>query len=130
MPRMQTAVSLLNAGFGPDRIGQIGHEAFSWDSGLTLSEGFLESGIELDAETIEFVEGWPSGLLASVKALIFENLQREGTVPITFAWAPAYDYEVSLWDVRDTSSSHGGVTVLFRSRYPDDPHPMGSPTGG
>ncbi len=126
MPRMQTAVSALNTTFAPGRIGEIDPAPFAADSGRTLSEALIESGVDLDEATQEYVDGWPSGLRAATRAAIFDNLTREGTVPITFAWAPAYDYEVSIWDVRDTSETAGGITILFKSRYPSDPHPLSS----
>jgi hypothetical protein len=49
------------------------------------------------------------------------------SMPITFAWAPGYDYELSVWDVADTADTAGGITVLLRSRYPADPHPLEDP---
>ncbi len=125
MPRMQTAVSAFNASFAPDRIGEIDPAPFAADSGRTLSEALIESGVDLDGATQEYVDGWPSGLRAATRAVIFDNLTRDGTVPITFAWAPGYDFEVSVWDVRDTSETAGGITLLFKSRYPSDPHPLG-----
>jgi hypothetical protein len=33
---------------------------------------------------------------------------------VTFAWAPAYDWEITVWD------APCGVTVLIKSRYPAD----------
>ncbi|HUP84526.1 MAG TPA: hypothetical protein VM143_02555 [Acidimicrobiales bacterium] len=125
MPRMQTAVSAMNVAFGAEQVGELSPEPFGpVDGASTLSKAFIASNVDLDEVTAAFVDQWPSALQAAVRATIFENLSREGRVPITFAWAPGYDYEVTVWDVRDTSETVGGITLLFKSRYPDDPHPL------
>jgi hypothetical protein len=124
MPRMQTAVSAFNASFGPQGIIEMDREVFAPSSDSTLSEALARAGVELDEVTASFVDGWPSGIRAAVRAVLHDNLTRDGTVPVTFAWAPGYDFEVSIWDVRDTAETAGGITILFKSRYPDDPHPL------
>lgn len=130
MPRMQTAVTALNVAFGAERIGDVDRSAFapSGDGEETLSGAFVRSGVELDAATLRYVDGWPSALQAALRATIHENLARGGRVPITFAWAPGYDYELTIWDVRDTAETAGGITVLFKSRYPSDAHPLSGAT--
>ena len=125
MPRMQTAVTALNVAFGADRIGDLDPVAFApGDGAETLSGAFLQVGVELDDATARFVDGWPSALQAAVRATVHENLARDGRVPITFAWAPGYDFEMTVWDVRDSTETAGGMTVLFKSRYPSDVHPL------
>lgn len=128
MPRMQTAVTALNVTFGADRIGDLDPDVFApgGDGAATLAEAFLRVGVDLDDATQRYVDGWPSALQAALRATIHENLARDGRVPITFAWAPGYDYELTIWDVRDTAETAGGITVLFKSRYPSDPHPLGT----
>ena len=124
MPRMQTAVSAFNTSFGPARIAENDADVLAPDSGASFSEALVRSGVELDDATAAFVDRWPTGIQAAVRAVLADNLRREGTVPVTFAWAPGYDFEVSIWDVRDTAETAGGITILFKSRYPDDPHPL------
>lgn len=125
MPRMQTAVTALNVAFGAERIGELDPAAFApGDGAETLAAAFLQVGVELDDATARYVDTWPTALQAAVRATVHENLARDGRVPITFAWAPGYDFEVTIWDVRDTSETAGGITVLLKSRYPADPHPL------
>ena len=124
MPRMQTAVSAFNASFGPEGVRAIDPDVFAADTDVTFSESLRRAGVELEEATAAFVDGWPSGIKAAVRAVLHDNLTRDGTVPVTFAWAPGYDFEVSIWDVRDTAETAGGITILFKSRYPDDPHPL------
>ena len=126
MPRMQTAVTALNVTFGAERIGELEPAAFALggDGAETLSAAFVRVGVELEDETQRYIDRWPSGIQAAVRATVYENLARDGRVPITFAWAPGYDFEVTIWDVRDTSETAGGITILLKSRYPSDPHPL------
>jgi hypothetical protein len=124
MPRMQEADSALNASFAPSAITEMDPEVFAADAGVPFSEALQRAGVELAEATAAFVDGWPSGIKAAVRAVLHDNLTRDGTVPVTFAWAPGYDFEVSIWDVRDTAETAGGITILFKSRYPDDPHPL------
>ena len=127
MPRMQTAVTALNVRFGAEQIGELDPAPFApGDGAETLSEALVQVGVDLDAATQRYVDGWPSALQAALRATLHDNLAREGRVPVTFAWAPGYDYELSIWDVRDTAETAGGITVLFKSRYPSDPHPLSS----
>lgn len=126
MPRMQTAVTALNVAFGADRIGDLDPTPFAPgdDGAASLAEALVRSGVDLDDATQRYVDGWPSALQAALRAAIHDDLARDGRVPITFAWAPGYDYELTIWDVRDTKETAGGITVLFKSRYPSDPHPL------
>ena len=124
MPRMQTAVSAFNSTFGPQGIREMDASVFAADADLSLSQSFQRAGVELEEATAAFVDGWPTGIKAALRAVLHDNLTRDGTVPVTFAWAPGYDFEISIWDVRDTAETAGGITILFKSRYPDDPHPL------
>ena len=126
MPRMQTAVTALNVSFGAERIGELDPAPFApgGDGAESLSAALVQSGVDLDAATRRYVDGWPSAQQAALRAALHENLARDGRVPVTFAWAPGYDYELTIWDVRDTTETAGGITVLFKSRYPSDPHPL------
>lgn len=130
MPTMQFATSKLNYAFSAD-----GFEGFDDDStaafdpcnDFKLPEALRRiPHIDLGDPVIDFVAGWPTALQAAVKAVIWENFRREAPVPITFAWTPAYDFSITVYDVLDTDSSRGGITVLFTSRYPVDVHPLSS----
>src|SRR5688500_10211379 len=130
MPLMQTATSSMNAAFAPDAIAELagdGAEAFHPDSGASLSEALARIPLtDLSDAVRGFIDTWPTAIQAAVKATIHDNLTREGRVPITFAWQPGYDFSVTIHDVTDTAKSHGGITVLLTSRYPDDIHPLHS----
>jgi hypothetical protein len=66
----------------------------------------------------------PGGIAEALRATIHYAL---GTTPptlITFAWAPSYDFEIDIWQAPDTATTKGGITILFKSRYPDHAHPL------
>jgi hypothetical protein len=129
---MQVATSSMNAAFAPDAVAEIDGETASLyhpDSGSSLSEALDRTPkTNLSSAVVGFIDGWPSALQAAVKSLIHHNLTREAKVPITFAWQPGYDYSLTLHDVTDTATSHGGITVVLTSRYPSDPHPLSGAT--
>lgn len=130
MPLMQTTLTALNTTFGSHNLGAIDPGVFDPAAGTSLVDGFVRAGVDLDEATQAYVGTWPTALQAALQAAIFENLRRGGSVPITFAWVPGYDFELSMWDVRDTAETAGGITVLLKSRYPDDPHPLGTGAAG
>ena len=118
----------MNAAFAPDAISEVDGDTaalYHPDSGASFSEALARTPkTELSDAVLSYIDGWPSALQAVLKATIHHNLTRDGRVPITFAWQPGYDYSVTIHDVVDTETSHGGITVLLTSRYPADVHPL------
>ncbi len=72
-----------------------------------------------------FLKSLPPGFDAMLRALFYSNLERRKPLGITFAWMPAYDFELRVWECEDTAVSVGGITVMLGSRYPLDAHPAG-----
>ena len=126
MPYMQTALSSMNAAFGPEGIARADREVLATfePGGGSLTDSLRRFGVALDDDVLAFVDTFPSGLLRAVQAVIWENFNRDATVPITFAWQPGYDYSITVHDVADTDRSTGGITIVFTSRYPGDQHPL------
>jgi hypothetical protein len=115
----------LNERFNPQNIS---------DSELNPPDAFAE-GVRLadlveDQEhvpmeaAVAYLDSMPEGIQEAIRAVIRSNLQRDNPLPITFAWQPGYDWELTINDVSNTEKTHGGITMIVRSRYPDDPHPM------
>ena len=121
MPWMQAMVDKGNATFSRKNVERVswrklealGREATFADQAVALK--LAESKPEQ-----KFLEGWPAGQLAAVSAAIRSCLLRAPRMPITFAWAPGYEYEVTIWESAGIEGSEGGMTILFRSRYPGD----------
>jgi hypothetical protein len=129
MPTMQLATSMMNVAFSADGLGEFGDstDAFNPCNGLTLPEALARvPHLTLPRPVLRFLAQWPSALQAAVQGIIWENFNRSVTVPITFAWQPAYDYSITVHDVYDTPKTRGGITIVFTSRYPDDTHPLSS----
>lgn len=123
---MQTALSSMNAAFAPEKLEGLyeARDAFSLADGASLADSLRRLDLGLDDDVLSYLERWPTALQAAVKAIIGENLNREVTVPITFAWQPGYDYSITVHDVYDTPETRGGITIVFTSRYPRDEHPL------
>ncbi len=118
----------MNLAFSPEGLDGFDDDsagAFDPCNGLKLPDALRRmTHVELPGFVVDFIETWPTALQAAVQAVIWENFTRDARVPITFAWTPAYDYSITVYDVVDTDVSQGGITVLFTSRYPTDEHPL------
>jgi hypothetical protein len=120
MPAMQTMLTDLNQRFGPEGIRAVPMELLARDD-LRLSELATSLGTS-GPGLVGYLDQLPPAIHASIVSVIRSAVAR--SMPITFAWAPGYEYELSVWDVADTKDTAGGITVLLRSRYPADTHPL------
>lgn len=124
---MQTAVSQMNVAFG-EGIGDFDPDVangFNPCDGLGLTDALRRvPSFDLGDAVYDFIDTWPSALRAAVQAIIWENFNRPETVPITFAWQPAYDFGLVIHDVHNTDTTAGGITIVLQSRYPADRHPL------
>ena len=128
MPWMQKILGRLNHAFSHENISSLveQRELFApggdWVANLSgLPEGDVPSGLT------SYLAALPAGLREVLRALIYEDLGRGGNaLPVTFAWAPAYDFELQVWECPGTAGSLGGITVMVRSRYPGDAIPTSS----
>ena len=128
MPAMQTVLHTLNANTGRDNIrtfARTNREEFAHGQNLAVA---LANAAAKDSPLYDTFKDYlgrmPGGISEALRATIHYAL---GTTPptlITFAWAPSYDYEIDIWQAPDTGATKGGITVLFKSRYPDDAHPI------
>ena len=126
----------MNAAFADSNADGFAHvdnetvEAFRPHPETSLVDGLRKLvGSDMSEAIYAYVDAWPGALKRAAQAVIWENFTREARVPITFAWTPGYDYSVTIYDVVDTETSRGGITVLFTSRYPADEHPLRKVSG-
>lgn len=122
MPIMQLTINELNKRFHPDAIGQQDPEAFSDDLRLEQIVERLEIGKEVNGFS-EFLTTAPEGITKALSGAIRSAIRREQ--PITLAWKPGYEWEMSITDVSDCDT-RGGMTIVIRSRYPSDASPVDS----
>ena len=120
MPYMQNFVGVLNGLFDKQHIDDF--NAALLVPGTQLGSGVAQLGVTTPA-VVSFIQSWPPGLQESVRAALYSAVSRTPRLPVTFAWAPAYDYEVEIWEAGGIADSEGGMTILLRSRYPGDTIP-------
>lgn len=125
MPDMHTALHQINGAFSAANVNSLNASPFAPGNNLIDALDGLP-GVTLSATVRTFLQTWPTGIQAAVAAAIYDDLSRPTTsrVPILLSWTPGYDYEVRMWDVRNTTSTHGELTIHLTSRYPGDPHPL------
>ncbi|MFN3590791.1 MAG: hypothetical protein ACK4TG_01220 [Thermaurantiacus sp.] len=127
MPAFQTLVEHLNKAFSRDGLQNTRkmRDAFAPGTGL---DGFYavmrDAPEELVDHVRDFLRGAPPVMVEATRAAIHAALSGEHPTPVTLLWAPGYDFEMHLWQAPDTGMTRGGVSILFKSRYPSDRHPL------
>ncbi|MFI4935622.1 MAG: hypothetical protein ACHP7N_13440 [Caulobacterales bacterium] len=127
MPVMQTALSVMNLRFSKANIDALVNERAQFEPGKPLDSAklFARPGTALYRAFKAYFGQMPGGIRASLRAVIHHALSTTPPTQVTFSWAPSYDWELSVWQAPDTKLTRGGITVLIKSRYPDDKHPLG-----
>jgi hypothetical protein len=112
---LQAFVSDLNRKFGNEQIVQTAGLAKAFAPGEPLDAAFVVKKNSAAYKVVQsYLKKIPANLSESLRATIYGALTSKPAKPVTFAWAPGYDFELSVWD-------YGcGVTVLMRGRYPAD----------
>ena len=107
-----------NVIFGCDNIKNVDAEIVN--SAKNFVDLAKQLKIAVSADEVSFLETWPLCIQGCLLATVREAIAAENRIPIAVAWAPDYDYSFSIWDTRATHASTRGISVLLRSRYPDD----------
>jgi hypothetical protein len=76
------------------------------------------------SQIAKLLGGEPPTIIEAQRAVVSRNLERDEPFGMTFAWAPAYDWELTVWESPPTDISPGWITVLIRGRYPSDVQPV------
>lgn len=127
MPAFQTVLGELNVHMGQQKLGALAQRAGQFAPGKGLDLAFLvDEKTPLHRAWKGYLAQVPPALQEALRSVIHHALTTTPPTQITFAWAPAYDYEMTIWQAPDTKITKGGITVLFKSRYPDDAHPLKS----
>jgi hypothetical protein len=127
MPTLQTTLNALNAKTAHGAIREFARtsrDKFAPDTDVAHA---LAEAAEMPA-LYEYLKAHlantPGGIAEALRATIHYALGTNPPTLITFAWAPSYDYELNIWQAPDTEATKGGITILFKSRYPDHAHPL------
>lgn len=130
MPKMQTALAGLNHAFAPGQIEALAKRREMFAPGAPFNSAAADLGAEpgsaMHRKLAAYIAKLPPGLSEALRATIYQALGTSPPTQVTFAWAPHYDYELGLWQAPDAEDTRGGITVLIKSRYPDDRHPLES----
>lgn len=125
MPMLQTVLSELNVHMGREKIRELAKRKDMFAPGTDPDYGFLmEAHPQLITAWQALLKDMPLGIRTGLRAIIHHALSTSPPTQVTFAWAPNYDYEMTVWQAPDTKTTKGGITVLIKSRYPDDAHPI------
>jgi hypothetical protein len=120
VPVFQEVSERLNYRFNRLNIGDVQKSQFGPGELLDM---FEEQGLITSPQASEFIKTIPDSIKAAIRAVYASAVNRESQVPVTIAWMPGYDYEVTVSESAGTADSIGGITILVRTRYPGDPHP-------
>jgi hypothetical protein len=127
MPGFQAVLAHLNGAFGKDHIEELAKRRDAFAPGQPLAAGLIiKKGTRLHALWVEYLSKLPGSFQEAFRATVYYALSTSPPTTITFAWAPGYDYELTMWQAPDTTQTKGGITILLKSRYPDDKHPVAS----
>jgi hypothetical protein len=125
MPALQTIFTKLNEKFQTNNIQEFARIADRFAPGRPLEIDFLVPDDKvLQRAWKSYMKNVPQIFHESVRGAIYLALTAKPPTQITFAWAPAYDHEVTIWQAPDTDVTKGGITVVVKGRYPADAHPL------
>jgi hypothetical protein len=120
MPGLQTLFGDLNKAFSRDAIGALVAEKEAFAPGKPLAAGVVVKAGRMQKPWLAYIDQMPKSIQESVRGVIYHALSSNPPIQVTFAWAPGYDYELTIWDVPDNKKTRGGITVLIKSPYPGD----------
>jgi len=120
MPHMQAMVERANERFNRKNIGGVNPGLLAAGTALVDAARALEIATSTAEEQV--LGSLPAGQQEALRATLLSAVQRG--LPVQFAWAAGYDYEMTFWEAAGSSESLGGTTVLLRTRYPSDAHPL------
>ena len=127
MPALQNVLMYLNQAFNKKHIRQLAEHREVFAPGTQLSAA-LQVIIDDDRALLEavgpYVDQLPGACREAIRSVVYLALSTQPPTWVTFAWAPGYDAEVTIWHAPDTRQTKGGVTILVKSRYPSDRHPV------
>ncbi len=122
MPALQTLLGKLNGAYGTDEgLKKLAENRDRFGAGEPVGSGLA---IDKDTPNYElyqkYLDRLPGTIKVTIKALQTYAVSQTPPTHITFAWAPAYDYEITVWEVPDNKDTRGGITCLIKSPYPQE----------
>jgi hypothetical protein len=125
MPAFQSVLCELNVHMGREKIRELAKRKDHFHPDKEPDYGFLmQDNPKLVSAWQAHLNQMPASMRHGLRSIIHHALSTEPPTQVTFAWAPGYDYEMTVWQAPDTKTTKGGITVLFKCRYPADTHPL------
>jgi hypothetical protein len=113
----------LNAAFGGARPVVRADQALLFEPGRPLGPSLAaalgQKEAQLSSLLATFISAMPGALQESLRATLHYALTQEPRSLVNFAWAPAYDFELDIWEAVEPAPHPSGITILLKSRYPD-----------
>jgi hypothetical protein len=115
MPMFQASLAEVNARFQQATVNTLGKNAHEFAPGGQLTaKHLLGDGSQYEKPLEKFLRTMPPAHQEVLRAVYHHAVTADPPRHVTFAWATAYDYEITVWDMPC------GITVLVKSRYPGD----------
>lgn len=124
MPVMQTMLHELNYKFGRDQIQATAGRKDMYAPGEQIVGALIAGDTPLAPAFKDYFAQMPGAIHETLRSVIHHALSTTPPTHVSFAWAPGYDWEITVWQAPDTRTTKGGITLLIKSRYPDDKHPL------
>jgi hypothetical protein len=114
----------LNSSFGGKnpKIGPDKKELFGprQDLAKALTRVMDSDYEELGDLLAAYISAMPGGFREALRSIIYYALSSEPQVLLNFSWAPAYDFEMTIWEIVEPAPFHSGITIALKGRYPDE----------
>lgn len=115
MPMFYELLRKLNREFDEDRILDFAAQKEAFAPGRPLNPGLLEGAGSARTRAFQRYLGKLPGVFPEVaRAAIYHALSTDPPTPVTFAWAPAKEFELTVWQPTC------GVTILVKGPYPGE----------
>jgi hypothetical protein len=125
MPHLQTILGDLNQAFSRENIAKLAEKREAFEQGKPFVSGMIVGpDMVLQKHWATYLNQIPKSIQEAIFGVIRYSLSTTPPTSIVFAWAPGYDYELTIFQAPDTRTSRGGITLIIKSRYPDDKHPL------
>lgn len=77
----------------------------------TLCRAVVELGVARTVEEMEAIQSLPLSIQVTLRALLWENLNRSEPLPVHWAWTPGYAPELSVLEVPGHGREPGAITI-------------------
>lgn len=114
MPHVEAVIGRGNWLLTREKIGEL-RDIEMPTTGPIPDEFFSKLDIATP-EQIEQLKRWPEGARAVLRAALYSAIKRDPEpVPVTLAWVPAYDYDITVSEARGVTGTT--MTILLRGPY-------------